>query len=153
MPKRRDLIAMSEAERFAFLESRKSLSVATLNADGSPHLTVLWYGLVDGKIVIETYTKSQKIKNLERDPRIAVMAESGTEYKELRGVSIRGRAELSRDPETVRRLHSAVLRRNTDLDEATITAAAESMLPKKTVITVHPERIMSWDHSKLEVDY
>ena len=153
MPKRRDQIAMSEAERVAFLASTKSLSVATLNADGSPHLTVLWYGLVDGLIVLETYTKSQKIKNLERDPRIAVMAESGAEYRELRGVSIRGRAALSRDPDQVRRLHAAVLRRNTELDEATIAAATESMLPKKTVITVRPERIMSWDHRKLEVDY
>ncbi len=153
MPKRRDLITMSDAERLDFLSGCKSLSVATLNADGSPHLTVLWYGLIDGLIVMETYTKSQKVKNLERDPRISVMAETGTEYKALRGVSIRGRAELSREPDVVRRLHSAVLRRNTDLDEATIDAATEAMLPKKTVITVHPERIMSWDHGKLEVDY
>ena len=98
MPKRRDLIAMSEAERRAFIEAQKSLQVATLNRDGSPHLTTLWFGVLDDRIAFATFTKSQKIRNLERDPRIALLLEDGTEYSKLRGVSINGRARRTNSP-------------------------------------------------------
>ena len=92
---------MSDEEIRKFIEEQKSLQVATLNRDGSPHLTTLWFAIVDDDIVFETFTKSQKIRNLERDPRITVLLEDGTDYVELRGVSISGRAELHKDPEVV----------------------------------------------------
>ena len=61
MAKRRDAIRMSDEETWKFIEERKSLQVATLGRDGSPHLTTLWFAIVDGEIVFETFTKSQKI--------------------------------------------------------------------------------------------
>ncbi|MEO2164699.1 MAG: pyridoxamine 5'-phosphate oxidase family protein, partial [Acidimicrobiales bacterium] len=73
----RNKIRMSDQEQTAFIEEKKSLQVATLNADGSPHLSTLWFALVDNKIVFETYTRSQKIVNLHRDPRITVLVEDG----------------------------------------------------------------------------
>ncbi len=91
MPKRRDLVAMSDAEMWEFIETQKSVQVATLNKDGSPHLTTLWFAVQDGAIVLETFTKSQKIVNLKRDPRIALLLETGEKYNELRGVSINAR--------------------------------------------------------------
>jgi len=78
--KRRDKIAMSEEEIWAFIEKQKSLQVATLNKDGSVHLTTLWFAIVDGALVFETFTKSQKIVNLKRDPRIAVLLEAASRY-------------------------------------------------------------------------
>src|SRR5262245_61981507 len=101
MPSRRNQIQMDEGEIWKFIESRKSLQVATLNKDGSPHLTTLWFGIVDGDIAFETFTKSQKVVNLKRDPRIAVLVEDGEQYNELRGVAINGRAELHDDPAVV----------------------------------------------------
>ena len=68
---------MSDDEIWKFIEERKSLQVATIGADGAPHLTTLWFAIVDGEIVFETFTKSQKIVNLRRDPRIAVLVEDG----------------------------------------------------------------------------
>lgn len=68
MPKRRDQIRMSEAEFWQFVESQKTVQVATLGPDGWPHVMPLWFALEDGAIVLETFTKSQKVKNLERDP-------------------------------------------------------------------------------------
>ena len=94
MPKRRDQIRMSEDEIWQLIDDQKSLQVATLNKDGSPHLTTLWFAIVDWALVFETYTKSQKIRNLERDPRIAVLVEAGETYDRLRGVSINAKAEL-----------------------------------------------------------
>lgn len=150
MPKRRDLIRMTDEELWPFIESRKSLQVATLNKDGTPQLTTLWFAVVDGAIVFETFTKSQKIVNLRRDPRIAVLVEDGATYNELRGVSINGRAELVDDPVEVERYAAHILRRNNpEVPEDMVPQAAKMMAQKRTVVIVRPQRIASWDHRKL----
>jgi len=154
MGKRRDAIRMTDDEIRAFVEKQKSLQVATLNADGSPHLTTLWFGIVDGDIVFETFTKSQKIVNLKRDPRIAVLVEDGVTYGELRGVSINGRAELHDRPETVHRYAKAVMRRNQpEIPEDQVDEAARVMSQKRTAVVVKAEKTVSWDHSKLGGTY
>ena len=150
MPKRRELIAMTEDEMWRFIESQKSIQVATVNGDGSPHLTTLWFAVADGKIVLETFTKSQKVVNLKRNPKIAVLFEDGDKYEDLRGVSINAEAELVSDVDRVHALHTAVLKRNTPgVDEETLDKVSASMAHKKTAILVAPQRVMSWDHSKL----
>ena len=150
MAKRRDQIRMSETEMWEFIRGQKSLQVATLNRDGSPHLTTLWFAVVEGEIVFETFAKSQKLVNLERDPRIAVLLEDGSAYEELRGVSIAGRAELHRDPELLRRFAAEIIRRNRpDVPEALLEEAAAGMAAKRAAVVVKPEKIMTWDHRKL----
>ncbi|MCA9504885.1 MAG: pyridoxamine 5'-phosphate oxidase family protein [Spirochaetaceae bacterium] len=154
MPSRRDLIAMTEDEMWAFIETQRSIQVCTLNKDGTPHLTVMWFAVVDGAIVLETFTKAQKIVNLKRDPRMAVLLEDGEQYNELRGVSINCQAELVEDYDTVHALHVEVVVRNTP--GVTREQAAEftrEMCKKKTVIRVRPQKVMSWDHRKLDVAY
>ena len=154
MAKRRDQIRMTEEEIWKFVEERKSLQVATLNRDGTPHLTTLWFAVVDGEITFETFSKSQKIVNLRRDPRIAVLLEAGSDYSELRGVSINGTALLHSDPEVVHRYAFAVMRRNQpDLPEDTLEAVARDMSTKRTVVVVKPEKIVTWDHRKLGGSY
>ncbi len=145
---------MTDAERETFIEERRSLQVCTLNKDGSPHLTTLWFAVVDGDIVFETFTKSQKIVNLRRDPRIAVLLEDGTEYNELRGVSINGHAELHDDPEVVHPYALAVMRRNQPgIPEESLDQAAKMMSSKRTAVVVKAERIVTWDHGKLGGTY
>jgi len=154
LPSRRDLIAMTEDEMWAFIETQRSIQVCTLNKDGTPHLTVMWFAVVDGAIVLETFTKAQKIVNLKRDPRMAVLLEDGEQYNELRGVSINCQAELVEDYDTVHALHVEVVVRNTP--GVTREQAAEftrEMCKKKTVIRVRPQKVMSWDHRKLDVAY
>lgn len=149
MPKRRDQIAMNEAEQRAFIESQKTIQVATINRDGTPHLVPLWFAVVDGDIVLETFTKSQKVRNLQRDPRITVLLESGDKYEELRGITIYGEAELVTEVERVHELHMAVLRRNTEFDEDTLDKVTRGMAAKKTAIVIKARRSFSWDHGKL----
>jgi PPOX class probable F420-dependent enzyme len=154
MPNRRAMIAMSEAEMWQFIESQKHAQVCTLNRDGSPHLTTLWFAIRDGAIVLETFSKSQKVVNLKRDPRIAVLFEDGDDYATLRGVSINCEAQLVDDYETVHDLHAEVILRNrpgTSREEA--LAYTADMSRKKTVILVRPDKVMSWDHRKLDVAY
>ena len=154
MGKRRDAIRMSDDELWDFVESRKSLQVATLGRDGAPHLTTLWFALVDGKIAFETYSKSQKIVNLRRDPRVAVLLEDGDEYNQLRGVSMNGRAELVDDPSQVERYASAVMTRNhPELSPEKVSQASRMLASKRTAVVFHPEKIVSWDHRKLGGSY
>jgi PPOX class probable F420-dependent enzyme len=153
MPSRRDMIRMNDEEIASFLEQGKSLQLATINKDGTPHLVAMWYGIVDGKIVIETFEKSQKAVNLKRDGRIACMLEAGTEYNELRGVQINGTVTLVTDPDEIRELMKAVLRRNHDMDEKTLELAVEHGSKKRLGVIIEPTKVVSWDHSKLDVAY
>lgn len=150
MPSRRETIRMTDEEMRQFIEEKKSLQVATLGKDGSPHLTTLWYAVVDGDIVFETFTKSQKIVNLHRDPRISVLVEDGVQYDKLRGVSINGRAELHEDPDTVFKYAREVMKKNNpEVPAESLDDAARMMSQKRTAVVVKAEKIVSWDHGKL----
>ncbi|MEE8473769.1 MAG: TIGR03618 family F420-dependent PPOX class oxidoreductase [Myxococcota bacterium] len=141
---------MSDEEVWKFIDQRKSLQVATLNRDGSPHLTTLWFAVMDGDIVFETYTKSQKILNLQRDPRISVLVEDGDRYDQLRGVTLSGTADLVTDPEKVHALALEVMSRNTPgVSKEQLDGMAQKMAAKRTGVVIKPTRIVSWDHSKL----
>ncbi len=153
MPKRRDEVRMTDDEIWSFIEGQKTVQVATINRDGTPHMVPLWFAIVDGDIVLETFTKSQKVKNLERDPRLTVLLEDGVDYEELRGVAIYATAELVKDVEKVHALHMAVLKRNTEIPEEVLEKATRSMAPKKTGIVIKAHRTISWDHRKLGGSY
>ncbi len=153
MAKRRDLIRMTSDEMRQFISEQKSLQVATLNKDGTPHLSTLWFGIIDDEIVFETYTKSQKILNLHRDPRITVLLEDGTEYEKLRGITINGTAELYSEPEDVQKYAAAVISRNHGIDLKDATNAAANLANKRTAVVIKAEKTISWDHTKLGGSY
>jgi PPOX class probable F420-dependent enzyme len=147
----RALVRMSPEEVDSFLVESMKLQVGTVNPDGSPHLTTLFYVVQDGRLAFWTYGSSQKIKNLERDPRITCLVETGTDYFELRGVSIQGEARLVRDEDGIRRIGSAVATRmanGADLGEIG-NAEVERQVRKRVGVLVTPSRTASWDHSKM----
>ncbi len=145
---------MTDEEIENFIDSRKSLQVGTIERDGSIHLSTLWFAVVDGNIVFETYTKSQKIRNLQRDDRITILVEDGLAYEELRGVMIKGRARLVTDHAAVHPLALAVMRRNQpDIPDELLDAAAAEMSAKRTAVVVEPSKVVSWDHTKLGSTY
>jgi PPOX class probable F420-dependent enzyme len=147
---RRDQIRMTDAEIRNFLGQQRTLQVASINRDGTPHLVAMWYGFIDGNIVFWTYAKSQKVANLRRDPRISCLVESGQKYEELKGVSITGRGELSDDREYVQQVGAAVLPRYNmvEIDDG-VREVLQRMGAKRVAITIHPGKIVSWDHTKL----
>ncbi len=142
---------MSEDEVEAFLSGRKKVQVATVNRDGSPHLTTLFYVVREGRIAFWTYGGSQKIRNLERDPRITCLVEDGDDYFELRGVSLTGRAELVRDEAGIREIGSAVASAMVDgADLGEVGAAeVERQVRKRVGVLVTPDTVASWDHRKM----
>lgn len=154
MPSRRDLIRMSDEEVSTFLEGRHVLNVATRSPDGSIHLVAMWYGFVGAHVAFVTFAKSQKVRNLRRDPRLTCLVEAGHSYDELRGVEIVGRAELSDDPDLLVAVGLQVARRYYGVeDEADARAIAEGLARKRVVVEVVPDRIVSWNHDKLGGTY
>src|SRR3954467_8063807 len=110
---RRDQIKMSDAEVLAFFDEEKTVICATNGSDGFPHLMPLWYVVRDGALWSWTYAASQKVKNLERDPRATVQVEAGTEYQELRGVMFKCDVEVMRDTAQVAALGREIFARYT----------------------------------------
>jgi PPOX class probable F420-dependent enzyme len=152
--KRRDAIRMTDDELWSFVAEQRSLQVATINRDGTPHLSTLWFAVVDGAIAFETFTKSQKVRNLERDPRITVLLEDGDVYHQLRGVTMSGVAELRTEPADVLPVALAVGRRNAaGIPGGLLEDTATRVASKRTAILVRPHRITSWDHRKLGGTY
>jgi PPOX class probable F420-dependent enzyme len=147
----RSQITMTDEEVATFLEQSRTATMATIGPTGMPHLVAMWYGLIDGKVYFETKLKSQKVKNLRRDPRIVVSVEAGLTYDQLRGVSVEGEAVFIEDPEDPEFWAAGVSvfeRYNGPYSEE-MKPFVEMMLNKRAIIRVEPTRVRSWDHRKL----
>jgi nitroimidazol reductase NimA-like FMN-containing flavoprotein (pyridoxamine 5'-phosphate oxidase superfamily) len=149
---------MSDAEVRAFLEGSKTIIINSNGPGGYPHPMPMWFGLdPDGSVRMTTFRASQKVKNLQRDPRVSLLAESGEEYAQLMGVVLYGRAQLVDDIDFVTKtLISVATRSQAPPDEATRDGMAKVMAKtaaKRIGILVKPERVVSWDHRKLGGTY
>lgn len=154
MAKRRDQIRMTDDEVTEFLAGRRTMNIATIGPDGNIHLVAMWYGFLDGNPVFETFAKSQKVMNLRRDPRITALVEDGESYETLRGVEIVGRATIHDDAGIVMSAARSVVERYYGLGPGDDLDAVAAMLASKRVaIEIVPERVVSWDHSKLGGGY
>ncbi|MEU1957837.1 PPOX class F420-dependent oxidoreductase [Nocardia sp. NPDC019304] len=142
-------IVMSDTEITEFLRRSRIATLATIGPKGTPHLTAMWYALIDGEMWFETKAKSQKAVNLRRDPRVTCMIEAGDTYDQLRGVSIEGRAEIVEDAEKLFAVGVSVWERYTGPYSEELRPMVEAMLHKRVAVRVVPERTRSWDHRKL----
>lgn len=158
MPSRRDLIRMTDDELRAFLADRKIVSVATIGPNGRPHLVPLWYVPDGTELRGWTYAKSQKARNLERDPRATLQIEDGVDYAELRGVMLECDVEVERDPEKVAGYGLALFERYAPAtgDGGLAPEVRDMVLEqaqKRIGLRFVPTRTVSWDHRKLGGTY
>lgn len=155
MPSKRSQITMTEAEVQAYVESQRILNVATIGPTGHPHLVAMWYAVVDGKPVFWTYSKSQKIANLRRDPKMTGLVESGERYDQLRGVEMRGRGMIVDHYEAILEIGKAI-----GVKYSGPSALSDDGLPfleaqatKRVGVIFEVDHIVSWDHTKLAGSY
>ena len=149
MAGQRERIRMTDAEVEEFLASERTVQLASIGPDGAPHLVPMWFAVIDGRIALWTYAKSQKAANLRRDGRVTCLLESGDTYGELRGVTITGRAELVDDYDTVYRVGEALYRRyQGDMSHAS-RAGVEAEAKKRVAVFIDPAKTVTWDHRKL----
>ncbi len=156
MPSRRDIIRMNPQEIRAYLSAQRRMIVVTNGPHGLPHPVPMNFGLDEqDRIITTTFTKSQKVKNLERDPRATLLVESGVAYAEMQSVIAYADAEIIRDPQEMAALRPFIRA------DGGIALAADSMrstqieasMAKRVVVRFTPFRYVSWDHAKLGEHY
>jgi PPOX class probable F420-dependent enzyme len=156
MPSRRDAIRMTPGKERAYLESRRRIVLVTIGADGMPHPVPMNYGIdAEGRVLITSFRKSQKVRNLQRDPRATLLVESGIAYAELKAVILWCEVELIEDAggirdgmRQIRADHAMASSLSETMDEQVRTSLAKRVLLRFT-----PIRRTSWDHGKLDGFY
>jgi hypothetical protein len=150
---RRKHIEMTDAEVLDYLGRQRVVTCATNGARGWPHLMPLWFVVRGDEIWAWTFAKSQKVRNLERDPRATLQVEDGVEYAELRGVMLECDVVLHRDLETVTELGMELFARYAGGASGEAAAgmrdAVSAQAAKRVGLQFVERRRATWDHSKL----
>jgi PPOX class probable F420-dependent enzyme len=153
MASRRSQIEMTPEELRAFLAEQMVMQCATVGPRGLPHMVPLWYVAADGELRGWTYAKSQKSKNLERDPRATLGIEDGVGYEELRGVMFECDVRVARDPAAVEGFGLALFERYAPALTPEIREMVAAQAQKRVGLTFVPYREVTWDHRKLGGTY
>lgn len=121
--------ALSEKAR-ALVQERRFAVLGTINKDGSPQLTTMWY-LLDGDVILmNTKAGRTKERNMRRDPRISVCIEDGYSY-----VTISGTVAMIDDPQVAQRdIYRLAVRYN---GEEEARRQMEEQFSKETRVTLH----------------
>ena len=144
---RRRQIQLTPDEQAAFFREQRKAALATLDQHGFPHVVAMNYFAKDGAFYMTSYSKAQKVVNIRRNPKVALMIESGNAYAELRGVMVRGHCEIVEGADAVRTAFAAMAEaRGTTYSRP---QGSVDSAPKRVVLKIVPEKITSWDHSKL----
>jgi PPOX class probable F420-dependent enzyme len=144
---------MTDAERDEFLAGRHTMNIASMGADGRIHLVAMWYGFVDGVPVFWTYGRSQKVVNLERDPRVTGLVETGETYDQLRGVELVGTARIVREGPILQTAGESVWERYTGPVDAAAREALAVVGAKRVAVLIDVDKYVTWDHTKLGGTY
>ncbi|PXW32517.1 UNVERIFIED_CONTAM: PPOX class probable F420-dependent enzyme [Williamsia faeni] len=145
----RGKIVMSDEEIDDFIVRSRTATMATVSAQGRPHLVAMWYGVIDGEIWFETKAKSQKAVNIRRNPTCTVMIEDGLTYNQLRGVSIEGTGEILDDPDSILKCGISVWERYNGPYTDEMRPYVDQMMNKRVAVRIKADRVRSWDHRKL----
>jgi PPOX class probable F420-dependent enzyme len=147
---RRDQIKMSDEEVAAFLDEQRTVICATNGVNGWPHLMPLWYLVRDGEIWAWTYGKSQKVKNLERDPRATLQVEAGEQYSKLRGVMIEADTTIHTITDEVLEFGLRLFERyGAGSTGGDFVESVRAQAAKRVALQFTPRRTATWDHRKL----
>ena len=149
--KKRSAIELSAEEQEHYLARAPTVILVSIGRDGYPHAVPMWFVVeADGCVYMTTYARSQKVVNVRRNPKVALLVESGLRYEDLKGVLIRGHATVIEDADLCLRL---LLRMHADHSSKALPEDAEDVMRaqarKRVVLKVSPERVTSWDHQKL----
>ena len=145
---------MTTGEIAAFLDRPRVGALATLDRDGSPHLSGMWFLPGADFVRMWTYAKSQKAINARRDPRASLLVEDGLGYSELKGVSLRGSLRLLEGYEDIRAIGIELYRRYSQprlkipVEDGPLLEI-ERQARKRVGLVLQIESVASWDHAKL----
>ena len=144
-------IQLTPAEQAAFLQEGHKAALATLDKDGFPHVVAMGFLAKDDAIYMTSYAKAQKVVNIRRNPKVGLMIETGKNYGDFRGLMIRGRCDIIEDSALVREVIQELQAKQGGKTETPREAVASA--PKRVILKITPEKVASWDHTKLGGKY
>ncbi len=122
---------------YKFIREDRIAVISTVEKDGSPHITGIWYcPLDDGTMIMNTQTRSHKVKNLRRDARIAVCVADGA-----RSISMYGTADLVTDPGEMRKDLERLVTRYIPDETARAGLLTQFLQQERVSIHVKPVRV------------
>jgi general stress protein 26 len=149
-------LSMPFDEVVRLLEEPHTGVLSTVDPRGFPHSVGIYYVPMRGaqlELHMWVYGKSQKARNVERDPRASVLVEHGEPYVDLRGALVRGEARIERDRGAIFELGKQIYERyffertGIALDEGPVHNI-ERQSAKRVNIVLSANKIVSWNHSK-----
>ena len=124
-----------------YLATKDIILLATIRSDGSPLITPMWFLHDPASLTLISVENSHKVRNLRRDPRLHLVAESGTRG-DIKGVSLRGRAQFLPDSEERRALATRLLDKyHPHLERLW---GGRAMPPNRVMFRVTPDEAHSW---------
>lgn len=147
--KRRRSIAMSPEELDTFLAEARTCRLATVGSDAQPHVSPVWFLWHDGAIWISSVTRSQRWRDIERNPRVSLTVDAGESYEELRGVTIEGRAEVVGDVPHVNAGAPEVEAAQRLTNQKYFAGKEREPDGYHAWLRITPTKISSWDFRKL----
>ncbi|MHB8509573.1 MAG: pyridoxamine 5'-phosphate oxidase family protein [Candidatus Dormibacteria bacterium] len=140
---------MSPAERDTFLAEQRTCRVATINADGSPHVTPLWFVWEGECLWLYSLLRSQRWTNLARDPRVSVVIDTGNSYFDLRGVEFLGQVEaVGEQPRTGEEVPELIAPEDAFAERYT-GGSWQGYDLRHAWLRLRPIKEVSWDFRKL----
>jgi PPOX class probable F420-dependent enzyme len=141
-------VAMTTEEIDELLRGSHTATMSTIGPRNTIHSVAIWYGYIDGALHMEAKEKSQKVKNLRRDPRLTMLVHAGYLYDEMRGVMIEGTGTVFEDDDLMRQIVHDIFARYHGIDDPD-PDLVEQAIRRRVIIRLEPERVASWDHRKL----
>ena len=124
-----------------FLDGRRVMSLATLNPDGAPLVTPVWFVHTRDALYLYSMTVSRKVRNIVRDPRVSVAVEHGERADDIRFVIIRGTAAVVNDGREIEMAARALLDRyGTDLRDRW---GMQQLPPDRSAVRITPEAVLA----------
>ena len=140
-------VSLTKEEAYAFLDSNPGwIVLTTIGRDGSPHSVPIGYFRIGDEVYLGGRAGTQRIKNIERNPKVSLLIESGKTMQDIKGLMIQGEADIVSAPDEVLPLMREAAKQR---------GASEDQLPKEArpgvaYVRVRPQRFISWDYSRQE---
>ena len=127
-----------------FLKSQKMLRLATIDSSGNPHIVPVWYMYANEKFYIGTNTKTKKVRNIKKNPKVSFCVDTGIKSPYIFGVMGIGRAKLILKTDRVESLAKKIMLRY--FKNLKNQSAQQLLNQTDCIIEIIPKKITDWKY-------
>ncbi len=131
-------------KRDEFLKTQKILRLSTIDKNNFPHITPVWYIFSGKKIYIGTDTKSQKIKNLEKNNHVSFCVDVGVNAPNIYGIMGQGIANIILEIPKAKKIAKKILLKYFKTLEN--KSAKKLLEDTDCIIEIIPQKYSKWNY-------